>query len=137
MGARSASNELQRIANNSHIERDGADARKVKTLSENAKENLQFRELLFMIYRQLPDDERLAVISLSCPLLNPSRHPSYTQSLLVHFMVMMQGKVISPRQVQPLHECLLIIGQMEIIDHINLYCTNKGLPQLPTRSKTH
>ena len=54
VGARSASNDLQRIANDNHIERGGADAHKVETLSEDAKENLHFRELLFMVYRQLP-----------------------------------------------------------------------------------
>lgn len=137
VGARSASDDLQRIANDNQIEKDGADARKVGTLSEDARVSLHFRELLCMIYRQLPEDEKLAVINLSCPLLKPLRHPQYTRSLLVHFMVMMQQKLISPSDIQPLHECLLIIGQMEIIDLINSYYMERGLPQLPTRGKAH
>lgn len=137
VGARNPADELQRIANDNHIEKDGADARKVDTLPADAKESLRFRELLFKIYRQLPDDNRLAVISLSSRILHPPRHENYTRCLFVHFLIMMQGKVISPTHMQPLHECLLIIGQMEIIDHINTYCVEKGLPQLPLRSKTH
>ena len=136
VGAKRASDELQIIANDNHVEKNGADTCKVDTLPADAKESLRFRELLVKIYRQLPDDDKLAIINLSSSWLQPSRHPSYTQSLLVHFLVMMQTNVISPKEVQLLHECLLIIGQMEIIVHINAYCTENGLPQLPTRSKT-
>ena len=130
--------DLQRIANENRIETGCADPSKLKVyLPPDSLKSLQFRELLCTIYRHLPQDDRTALIGLTCSLLNPPRYPTYTRSLLVHFMTMIQCQVIFPDHVQPLHDCLLIIGDKEALEHVKTYCKEQGLNILHDRRKMY
>ena len=116
--------ELQKIALESQL---AADEKDVDQLPPDSKEKLDFHEFLLSIYRELPDDDRKAVISLTSGLLKPPRHPNYTACLVVHFIVLMEGKVIARIDLRPLQDCLHTIGQFELLDKIDRYCQQAGL----------
>ena len=116
--------ELQRIALESQL---AADVKDINQLPPDSKKKFDFHEFLLSIYRELPDDDRKAVISLTSGLLKPPRHPNYTASLIVHFIVLMEGKLITPVDLHPLQDCLHVIGQFELLDKIDRYYQQAGL----------
>lgn len=120
----SSIDELQRVALKSQ---PAADEKDINQLPPDAKKKLNFHKFLLSIYRELPDDDRKVVISLTSDLVMPPRHQSYTACLIVHFIVLMEGKVITPNDLRPLQECLHVIGHLELLDKIDGYCQQAGL----------
>ena len=125
--------KLQRISMEEGIEEGGANLTKVEVvLKPEAHKSLCFRKLLFLIYQNLPRDNRTALIELTSASIQ--RNPTYTNCLFVHFLHLIQYSVISPNNIHLLHRCLQMIGDRETLLKLNTYCAEQGLNPLPTRS---
>lgn len=98
------------------------------------RQGLQFHELLVDIVNGLPADLRRQVISMSSG--NLSSNPAHTECLHVHFLRLIQENVIGRRDVSKLHEFIESIRRQDILDRIDKYCREVGLPILPRRRKS-
>lgn len=103
--------------------------------SHEVRQGLQFHVLLVDIVNALPADLRNQLIHMSSGYLGSS--PSYTEYLHVHFLHLIQNKKIGCKDVSKLHEMIEAIRRTDILDHIDEYCTEFGLPILPRNSKSY
>ena len=103
--------------------------------SHEVRQGLQFHVLLVNIVNALPADLRNQLIHMSSGYLGSS--PSYTECLHVHFLRLIQKNVIGRKDVSKLHEMIKAIRRPDILDRIDEYCTEFGLPILPRNSKSY
>ena len=103
--------------------------------SHEVRQGLQFHVLLVEIVNALPADLKNQLIRMSSGYLASS--PSYTEFLHVHFLRLIQEKVIGCRNVSKLHEMIEAVRRQDILDRIDEYCTEFGLPILPRNSKSY
>ena len=103
--------------------------------SHEVRQGLQFHVLLVDVVNALPVDLRNQLIHMSSGYLGSS--PSYTECLHVHFLRLIQKNVIGRKDVSKLHEMIEAIRRPDILDCIDEYCTEFGLPILPRNSKSY
>ena len=106
----------------------------IHTLEDDKiKQNVLFHKLLVDIINALPADLRRQVIYMSSGYL--SSNPVYTQMLHVHFLRLIQATVIGYRNVTKLHAMIESIRRPDILDDIDEYCREVGLPVLHRQGK--
>ena len=91
-------------------------------LSEEAKQNLYFRELLYGVSENLTGEDVSSFIHFSSSFLLPPRNARYTRSLLVHFNNLMDQKILTPSNLNHLRDILTEIGKISTLDKLEAYC---------------
>ena len=102
--------------------------------SDEVRQGLQFHKLLVDTINALTADLRRQVISMSSGYL--SSNPIHTECLHVHFLCLIQENVIGCKDVSNLHEFIESIRRQDILDRIDEYCREVGLPILPRTRKS-
>ena len=127
------SEKIEQVQNAGVLETDTDQG--IHTLQNTeVRQGLQFHELLVDIVNALPADLRRQVISMGSGYL--SSNPIHTECLHVHFLRLIQKNVIGRKDVSKLHEMVEAIRRPDILDCIDEYCTEFGLPILPRNSKS-
>ena len=103
------------------------------TRTPEITQGLEFHKLLVDIINALPADLRCQMISMSSGFL--SRNPTHTNSLYVHFLHFIQAKIIGINNVTKLHKMIESVGRQDLLDAIDTYCEEFGLPVLPRQGK--
>ena len=107
----------------------------IHTLEDDRiKQSVLFHKLLVDIINDLPADQRRQVIYESSEYL--SCNPVHTQMLHVHFLRLIQGTVIGYKDVTKLHATIESIRRPDILDTIDEYCREVGLPVLRRQGKS-
>ena len=107
----------------------------IHTLEDDRiKQSVLFHKLLVDIINDLPADQRRQVIYQSSGYI--SRNPVHTQMLHVHFLHLIQGTVIGYKDVTKLHAMIESIRRSDILDTIDEYCREVGLPVLHRQGKS-
>lgn len=94
---------------------------------------LRFHELLIDIIAGLPSDLKRQVISMSSGHL--MSNPIHTEMLHVQFLQLIQANVIGRNDVTKLHNWFESIQRNDILDQIDIYCTQIGIPTLPRQGR--
>lgn len=94
---------------------------------------LRFHELLIDIIAGLPSDLKRQVISMSSGHL--MSNPIHTEMLHVQFLQLIQANVIGRNDVTKLHNWFESIRRNDILDQIDIYCTQIGIPTLPRQGR--
>lgn len=76
-------------------------------------ESVQFHKLLVDVSDALTGDERHRMINLGSPFIK--RNLAHTDSLLIHFLRLLQGGVIGPGNVSKIKEWLQIHQRQDVI----------------------
>ena len=100
---------------------------------DKIKQSVLFHKLLVDIINALPAELRRQVIYESSEYL--SSNPVHTQMLHVHFLRLIQATVIGYRNVTKLHAMIESIRRPDILDDIDEYCREVGLPVLCRQGK--
>jgi len=95
---------------------------------------LRFHELLIDIINNLTPDVKRQVISMSSGHL--MINPLHTEMLHVHFLELIQANVIGQNDVTKLHKWFKSIRRDDILDRIDKYCNQIGVPILPRQGKS-
>ena len=102
-------------------------------LASEVSRGLQFHELLVDIISGLPSDQKRQVISMSSGHLKSN--PIHTEILHVQFLQLIQANVFGRNNVTKLHYWFESIRRDDILDRIDKYCTQSGIPILPRQGK--
>lgn len=94
---------------------------------------LRFHELLIDIINGLPSDLKRQVISMSSGHL--MSNPIHMEMLHVQFLQLIQANVIGRNDVTKLHNWFESIRRNDILDRIDIYCTQIGIPTLPRQGR--
>lgn len=120
--------KIQRIRN-AGTQQTSTQSDDIHTLEDDKiKQSVLFHKLLVDIINDLPADQRRQVIYDSSEYL--SWNPVHTQMLHVHFLLLIQGTVIGYKDVTKLHAMIESIRRPDILDTIDKYCREVGLPVL-------
>ena len=99
--------------------------------NDEISRGLRFHKLLIDIINGLPSNLKRQVISASSGHL--SSNPIHTELLHVQFLQLIQRNVIGRRDVTKLHDWIESIGRNDILDLIDNYCSEVGVPILPRK----
>ena len=102
--------------------------------NDEVRQGLQFHKLLVDIVNDLTADLRRQLINMSSGYL--SSNPIHTECLHVHFLRLIQENVIGLKDVSKLHEFIESIRRQDILDRIDEYCRDVGLPILARTCKS-
>lgn len=107
----------------------------IQTLqNDEVRQGLQFHKLLVDIVNALPADLRRQLINMGSGYL--SSNPNHTESLHVHILRLIQENMIGRNDVSKLHAMIESIRRQDVLDSIDEYCSEVGLPILPRTCKT-